>query len=97
MFPLAEFSVKMGWLGIRSEEWLWCISDFLGKVVFSSSLLQGNFITADERRRIAMKAIEEANRSQVIQELKALVEHKEVRHGHGRTRVFDQWLCHSPM
>lgn len=54
------------------------MADLLGKVVFSSSLLQGNFMTTDERRRMAMEMIEAANRLQVIQELKALVEHKEV-------------------
>ena len=36
--------------------------DFLGKVMFSSSLLYGNFITIEQRRLMAMHAVEEGNK-----------------------------------
>ncbi|PNW86121.1 hypothetical protein CHLRE_02g074150v5 [Chlamydomonas reinhardtii] len=76
-FPVIWIVVKMGLVDIRTEEWTWCACDFLGKVMFSSSLLHGNFLTIEQRRLIAMRIVEEGNRIQVIQELKDLVEQKE--------------------
>ncbi|KXZ54193.1 hypothetical protein GPECTOR_5g288 [Gonium pectorale] len=76
-FPAIWIVVKLGLVDVRTEEWLWCASDFLGKVMFSSSLLHGNFLTIEQRRLIAMRIVEEGNRIQVIQELKDLVEQKE--------------------
>lgn len=52
----------MGLVDIRTEEWTWCACDFLGKVMFSSSLLHGNFLTIEQRRLIAMRIVEEGNR-----------------------------------
>lgn len=44
-FPATWLLVKLGLVGVASEEWLWCAGDILGKVMFSSSLLYGNFLT----------------------------------------------------
>ncbi|KAG2425936.1 hypothetical protein HXX76_013309 [Chlamydomonas incerta] len=76
-FPVIWIVVKMGLVDVHTEEWTWCVCDFLGKVMFSSSLLHGNFLTIEQRRLIAMRIVEEGNRIQVIQELKDLVEQKE--------------------
>ncbi|GFR47594.1 hypothetical protein Agub_g9328 [Astrephomene gubernaculifera] len=76
-FPVIWMVVKLGLVDVYVEEWLWCVGDFLGKVMFSSSLLHGNFLTIEQRRLIAMRIVEEGNRIQVIQELKDLVEQKE--------------------
>ena len=38
------------------------MGDFIGKVMFSSSLLYGNFLTIEQRRLIAMRAVEEGNK-----------------------------------
>ncbi|GIL69952.1 hypothetical protein Vretimale_10018 [Volvox reticuliferus] len=76
-FPIIWIIVKLGLVDVHTEEWMWCVCDFLGKVMFSSSLLHGNFLTIEQRRLIAMRIVEEGNRIQVIQELKDLVEQKE--------------------
>ncbi|GLI62437.1 hypothetical protein VaNZ11_005058 [Volvox africanus] len=76
-FPAIWIIVKLGLVDLHTEEWMWCVCDFLGKVMFSSSLLHGNFLTIEQRRLIAMRIVEEGNRIQVIQELKDLVEQKE--------------------
>ncbi|GAX76579.1 hypothetical protein CEUSTIGMA_g4025.t1 [Chlamydomonas eustigma] len=76
-FPIIFITAKLGLVSIHTEEWLWTAGDFLGKVLFSSSLLYGNFLTMEQRRLIAMRMVEEGNRIQVIQELKDLVEQKE--------------------
>ncbi|GLC56046.1 hypothetical protein PLESTB_001058700 [Pleodorina starrii] len=76
-FPGIWIIVKLGLVDVHTEEWMWCVCDFLGKVMFSSSLLHGNFLTIEQRRLIAMRIVEEGNRIQVIQELKDLVEQKE--------------------
>ncbi len=76
-FPIISIVAKLNLVDVQTEEWLWCGCDFLGKVMFSSSLLHGNFLTIEQRRLIAMRIVEEGNRIQVIQELKDLVEQKE--------------------
>jgi len=77
LFPVIWVLVKLNWITIRTEEILWSMADISGKIFFSSSLLHGNFMTIDSRRLMAMRVVEEANRSRVIQELKQLVEQKE--------------------
>ncbi|MEW5298365.1 MAG: hypothetical protein WDW36_001497 [Sanguina aurantia] len=77
LFPMTFFLVKLGLVSVATEEWLWCVGDFLGKVMFSSSLLHGNFLTIEQRRLISMRIVEQGNRIQVINELKVLVEQKE--------------------
>ncbi|GAX76781.1 hypothetical protein CEUSTIGMA_g4227.t1 [Chlamydomonas eustigma] len=76
-FPIIFVAVKAGLTSLYVEEWLWTLGDFMGKVMFSSSLLYGNFLTIEQRRLIAMRIVEESNRIQVIKELKDLVEQKE--------------------
>jgi signal transduction histidine kinase/FixJ family two-component response regulator len=77
LFPIIWLLVQLNWITIRTEEILWSMADISGKIFFSSSLLHGNFMTIDSRRLMAMRVVEEANRSRVIQELKQLVEQKE--------------------
>ena len=68
---------KLRIVSLATEEVLWCLADFFGKIMFCSSLLHGNYITIEQRRLAAMRAIEEGNRLHVIAELRQLVEHKE--------------------
>ncbi len=77
LFPVIWLLVQLNWITLRTEEILWSIADISGKIFFSSSLLHGNFMTIDSRRLMAMRVVEEANRSRVIQELRQLVEQKE--------------------
>lgn len=77
VFPLVWALVQLGWVSIQTEEILWSCADILGKIVFSSSLLHGNFMTIESRRLAAMRVVEEANRVKVIHELRQLVEQKE--------------------
>lgn len=77
IFPIVSLVMKLGMCSTNTEEWVWTIMDFFGKAIFSSSLLQGNFLTMEQRRLIAMRVVEEGNRIRVIQELKDVVEQKE--------------------
>lgn len=62
-FPPILSATKFGYIhDIQTEEWIWCWADFLGKVVFCSSLIQGNFLSVDQRKLIAMRIVEESNR-----------------------------------
>lgn len=40
LFPLVYLAAHANLLTLFQEEWLWTVSDFLGKVLFSTSLLQ---------------------------------------------------------
>lgn len=77
IFPLFFAITKTGLVSVSTEECLWSVADLLGKMIFSSSLLQGNFMAMEQRRLVAMRAVEEGNRNRVIHELKALVDRKE--------------------
>ena len=61
-FPLISLASMTRLISYASEELMWTLADFLGKVMFSSSLLYSNLLTIEERRRIAMRVIEETNR-----------------------------------
>eukprot|EP00798_Chlamydomonas_sp_ICE-L_P011407 gene11407-12110_t len=77
-FPVLWILLRLGVItNINTEEWLWTTGDLLGKCIFSSSLLFGNFVTIEQRRLVAMRVVEESSRLQVIQELKELVDQKE--------------------
>jgi len=76
-FPTIWFVAHILPIPLVTEEWMWTCFDFMGKVMFSSSLLQGNFLTIEQRRLITMRIVEEGNRIKVIHELKELVEQKE--------------------
>jgi hypothetical protein len=39
-FPVIYTVAKLGLLSVNQEEWLWTVFDFLGKCMFSTSLLQ---------------------------------------------------------
>mmetsp|Transcript_37013 Transcript_37013/g.109094 ORF Transcript_37013/g.109094 Transcript_37013/m.109094 type:complete len:615 (-) Transcript_37013:439-2283(-) len=77
-FPIIWLAGAAGLLSPATEEAMWTVSDFCGKVMFSSSLLYGNFLTLEQRKLITMRVIEESNRIQVIQELKDLIEQKDM-------------------
>lgn len=62
LFPMIFLLAKFRLVSVRTEEWMWVCTDFLAKVVFSSSLLHGNFLTIESRRAITMRIVEEANR-----------------------------------
>ena len=53
---------RCGFLDLFVEEWLWTLCDFVGKVMFSSSLMFENFLTIEQRRIIAMHIVEASNR-----------------------------------
>eukprot|EP00955_Chlamydomonas_euryale_P009783 104833-Chlamydomonas_euryale.AAC.1 len=65
LFPVAFWSSKMMPINVAVEEWTWTVADFAGKVMFSCSLMYGNFLTIEQRRLIAMRIVEEGNRIQV--------------------------------
>ncbi len=64
-FIVVFVSTKLRLVDLGTEEALWGAVDFLGKVMFSSSLLQSNFLTMDERRAQAAKRVEEGRQKQV--------------------------------
>ncbi len=70
---------------LGASQILWGLVDFLGKVMFSSSLLQSNFITMEQRRVLAMKLVEESRREQV----RARVSHPYL-HTHTQTHTHAQ-------
>jgi len=76
-FPLIWFLVQIDAIDLVTEEILWSCADIGGKVFFSSTLLHSNFMTIENRRSLAMRIVEEANKLRVISELRALVAQKE--------------------
>ena len=77
VFPVVWTLCQLNMIDSVMEEALHSIADVFGKIVFSSSLLQSNFVSIDARRRLALKAAEDANRAAVIYELQELLAQKE--------------------
>ena len=77
VFPVVWALCQLNLIDSVMEEALHSIADVFGKIVFSSSLLQSNFVSIDARRRLALKAAEDANRTAVIFELQELLAQKE--------------------
>ncbi len=77
VFPVVWALCRLDMIDSVMEESLHSIADVFGKIVFSSSLLQSNFVSIDARRRLALKAAEDANRAAVIFELQELLAQKE--------------------
>ena len=77
VFPAVWALCQLDLIDSVMEESLHSIADVFGKIVFSSSLLQSNFVSIDARRRLALKAAEDANRTAVIFELQELLAQKE--------------------
>ena len=77
VFPLVWTLCQFQLIDSFAEEMMLSLADVMGKIVFSSSLLQSNFATIDARRKIALKAAEDANRAAVIFELQELLSQKE--------------------
>ena len=77
VFPVVWALCQLDMIDSVVEEALHSIADVFGKIVFSSSLLQSNFVSIDARRRLTLKAAEDANRAAVIFELQELLAQKE--------------------
>lgn len=77
VFPVVWTLNQLNAVSLATEETLWSVADICGKIFFSSSLLHSNFMTIEQRRTLAMRVVEEANRLRVIDELRALVAQKE--------------------
>ncbi|KAI8110072.1 hypothetical protein M9435_001752 [Picochlorum sp. BPE23] len=77
IFPFVWVLCQFQLIDSVVEEGLLSLADVFGKIVFSSSLLQSNFVTIEARRRLASKAAEDANRTAVIYELQELLAQKE--------------------
>jgi signal transduction histidine kinase len=77
VFPVVWTLCQLQWIDSVLEEGLHSVADVFGKIVFSSSLLQSNFVSIDARRRLALQAAEDANRTAVIYELQELLAQKE--------------------
>lgn len=77
IFPFVWMLCQLDLIDSVKEEALHSLADVFGKIVFSSSLLQSNFVSIEARRRLASKAAEDANRSAVIFELQELLAQKE--------------------
>jgi bacteriorhodopsin len=50
LFPVIYLAAHANMLTLAQEEWLWTVSDFLGKVIFSTSLLQVCTCACDQER-----------------------------------------------
>ncbi|GIL60119.1 hypothetical protein Vafri_14766 [Volvox africanus] len=76
MFPVA-------WMlhALRSAtphgEYLNVFANFMAKVLFSSSIMYGNYMTIAQRRLLAQQAAENAHRVRIIQELRDAVTRKD--------------------
>ena len=77
IFPVVWTLCQQDMIDNFTEEILLSLADVFGKIVFSSSVLQSNFLTIDNRRKLALKAVEDANRAAVIYELQELLAQKE--------------------
>ena len=77
LFPAVWTLCQFQLIDSVTEEIMLSLADVLGKIAFSSSLLQSNFLTIDARRKMAMKAAEDANRTAVIYELQEILAQKE--------------------
>lgn len=53
-FPLLWLLIELDVVSHPTDETLWCLFDFLGKAIFSTSLLHGNYATMEQRRLVAM-------------------------------------------
>lgn len=53
-FPILWTLVELGLVSHPTDEICWCLFDFLGKAIFSTSLLHGNYATMEQRRLVAM-------------------------------------------
>jgi len=77
LFPIVYFGAIDGSIPLEISEPLWAALDWLTKMVYSSSLMEANFLSIAQRREFAVKAVEEANRLQTIQQLSNAIERKD--------------------
>ncbi|KAK9805586.1 hypothetical protein WJX72_006500 [[Myrmecia] bisecta] len=76
-FPLIWFLGEMGLVSLLAEEIMTMVSSFTAKVLFSSSVMYGNFMTIAQRKRIVEELQEHENRIKMVEELKHAVKTKE--------------------
>jgi len=76
-FPLVWILRATDKIGESTAEALYEAGNFLGKSMFATTLMHDNFISINERRSMATKAAEEANRETLLEELRELVAQKD--------------------
>jgi hypothetical protein len=76
-FPLVWILRATDKIGESTAEALYEAGNFLGKSTFATALMHDNFISINERRSMATKAAEEANRETLLEELRELVAQKD--------------------
>ncbi|GAX79210.1 hypothetical protein CEUSTIGMA_g6650.t1 [Chlamydomonas eustigma] len=77
LFPIVYFGAIDGSFPLEVIEPLWAALDWLTKMVYSSSLMEANFLTIAQRREYMFKAVEEANRVHTIEQLSHAIERKD--------------------
>ncbi|KIY93912.1 sensory box sensor histidine kinase/responseregulator [Monoraphidium neglectum] len=77
LFPCVWGLTHLGFLSPAAEHTLWGVADYSAKVVFSSHLWQKNFVTIEQRKADAQRALDEANRLLIVERLKELLTVKE--------------------
>lgn len=76
-FVVVWFGQEFGLLSIYSAEMGNLLANFAAKVLFSSSVMYGNFVTIAQRRAIAKEAQEHKDRLKQIEDLKVSMQAKE--------------------
>ncbi|DBA81613.1 hypothetical protein WJX77_010729 [Trebouxia sp. C0004] len=76
-FAVVWFGQELGMLSIYRAELGNMLSNFSAKVLFSSSVMYGNFVTIAQRRALAKEAQEHKDRLKQIEDLKVSMQAKE--------------------
>eukprot|EP00198_Chlamydomonas_reinhardtii_P009452 XP_001698789.1 chlamyopsin-6 [Chlamydomonas reinhardtii] len=76
LFPL-DWILHVVHRGSPAAEYLNVFANFMAKVLFSSSIMYGNYMTIAQRRLLAQQDAENANRVQMIQDLRDSVTRKD--------------------
>jgi hypothetical protein len=76
MFPLA-WILRVAYPHSPTSEYLNVFANFMAKVLFSSSIMYGNYMTISQRRLIAQHEAENAHRVNMVAELKDAVMRKD--------------------
>eukprot|EP00899_Mesostigma_viride_P025938 jgi/Mesvir1/6529/Mv16792-RA.1 len=77
MFGVVWVVAQMNAISMETEEVLYQVLDLATKAMFSSALLLGNYHTLEQRRIVAMIALEEWKRVKLIRELRNALTHKD--------------------
>lgn len=66
LFGCNMVSQNLRFLDGRGTEIVWLALDFCAKSIFSTLLVQGNFMSTERRRVVARQVVEQANRSEMV-------------------------------